>query len=78
MHVGVPEAADMKVTAYEAVAAMSSRAAASDISPSMMVFVQKSKLYGELYKGGQTHSFHPSGGTIHNELWRGDFRDIQS
>eukprot|EP00974_Lingulodinium_polyedra_P096028 9307108-Lingulodinium_polyedra.AAC.1 len=51
----------MRLAGIEAASAVNSRPGPSGISPSMMLFGQRLKLYGELYHEGEPIGHHPDG-----------------
>ena len=58
---GLSGAADMRMAGIEAASAINSRPGPTGVSPSMLLFGQRLKLYGELYSGGEPVGSHPDG-----------------
>ncbi len=70
LHLGLTGAYDMKMAGVEAAAALNQRPGASGVSPGMMLFGQKLKMYGELYQDGEPAYHHLDGNDASTELGR--------
>ena len=68
IHCGV-KADEMNIAGIEAAVAVNQRPGASGISPSMMLFGQRLKLYGEIDAGGEAVA-HPEATDVSSELGR--------
>ena len=58
LHSGIKGADEMRVAGVEAISAINQRPGASGVSPAMMLFGQRTKLYGELYANGEPTLHH--------------------
>ncbi len=70
LHLGLKGEEDMKYAGIEAASAVNHRPGASGVSPGMMLFGQKLKLYGELYANGEPAYHHLDGNDASSELGR--------
>jgi len=70
LHLGLKGPQDMKLAGIEAAAAVNQRPGASGVSPGMMLFGQRLKLYGELYADGEPAYHHLDGQDPSTELGR--------
>ena len=61
---------DMLVAGIEAATAVNQRPGPTGVSPAMLLFGQKMKLYGELYVNGETAGHHPDGDDPNSYLAR--------
>jgi len=68
LHSGV-NGTEMKLTGIEAATSLNQRPGPTGVSPAMMLFGQRLKLYGELYANGEPMC-HPDGGDQSTELGR--------
>ena len=70
LHLGLDGDIDMKLAGIEAATALNQRPGASGVSPSMMLFGQRMKLFGELYQDGEPAYHHLDGNDATTELGR--------
>ena len=70
LHIGCKGPQEMKMAGIEAAAAVNQRPGASGVSPGMMLFGQRLKLYGELYADGEPAYHHLDGNDPSTELGR--------
>ena len=70
LHLGLSGQFDMKMAGVEAAASLNQRPGPSGVSPGMMLFGQRLKLYGELYKDGEPAYHHLDGNDASTELGR--------
>ncbi len=68
LHSGV-RGTEMKIAGIEAAASLNQRPGPTGVSPAMMLFGQRLKLYGELYANGEPTT-HPEGGDTSTVLGR--------
>ena len=61
LHLGVKGFQEMKMAGIEAASATNQRPGASGVSPGMMLFGRRLKLYGELYADGEPAYHHLDG-----------------
>ena len=59
LHRGLKGVSDMTAAGTEAASAINARPGPSGVSPAMMLFGQRLKLYGDLYAGGEPVGHHP-------------------
>ncbi len=70
LHLGLKGAEDMKYAGIEAASAVNQRPGSTGVSPGMMLFGQRLKLYGELYANGEPAYHHLDGNDASSELGR--------
>ena len=70
LHLGVKGPQEMKMACVEAASATNQRPGPSGVSPGMMLFGQRLKLYGELYADGEPSYHHLDGNDPSTELGR--------
>jgi len=70
LHLGLKGPEEMKLAGIEAAAAVNQRPGASGVSPGMMLFGQRLKMYGELYADGEPAYHHLDGNDASTELGR--------
>ena len=70
LHLGLKGPEDMKLAGVEAAAAVNHRPGPSGVSPGMMLFGQRLKMYGELYADGEPAYHHLDGNDPSTELGR--------
>ena len=68
MHRG-GQAHEMKIIGLEAIAALNQRPGPTGVSPSLMLFGQRLKMYGELYANGEPTA-HPDAADDASQLYR--------
>ena len=59
-HLGLAGQHEMRTAVTEVISSLNARPTASGISPSVLVFGKRIKLYGEIWEDGRPHSYHPA------------------
>ena len=67
---GLTTADEMRTAGHEIAAILNQRPGPHGVSAGMMLFGQRTKLYGEIYKDGEPHMHHLSGADASSELGR--------
>ena len=70
IHQGINTSQEMKICGIEAAAALNARPGATGVSPGMLLFGQRLKIYGELYADGEPTYHHLEGHDATSELGR--------